>query len=51
MVDGDKFSECEEVTDDRPIRQGDIFEWLIPEDPWKLLGVVVTSCRTICYRR
>jgi len=43
MVDDHEFCECEEVTDDRPIRQGHIFEWLAPEDPWKLLGVVVTA--------
>ena len=52
MADGEAFSECEEVTDDRPIRQGDIFAWLeAPTDPWRKLGVVVTANCDIAQRK
>lgn len=38
------FSECHDVSDDRPIRQGDVFEWVSPStDPLKFLGLVVTA--------
>jgi hypothetical protein len=44
MPGGTEFSECEEITDDRPICQGDIFERLTgSEDPWGRFGVVVTA--------
>ncbi len=38
------FSEALVVTDDRPIRQGDVFEWLErTSDRWRQYGVVVTA--------
>jgi hypothetical protein len=38
------FSECCLVDDARPIRQGDIFEWLDHRnEPWMKLGIVVTA--------
>jgi hypothetical protein len=39
-----RFSECDETTDDRPLRQGDIFGWLDgPPDPLRLFGLIVTA--------
>lgn len=44
MASDAAFSEALVVTDDRPIRQGDVFEWLEnTKDPWRRLGVVVTA--------
>lgn len=44
MPDPETFSECEELTDDRPIRQGDVFAWLdAGGDAWRTLGVIVTA--------
>ena len=38
------FSECDDVTDDRPLVQGDVFEWLNRgSDPWQHFGIVVTA--------
>lgn len=39
------FSECFQVHDDRAIRQGDIFEWLLPSEDssWSKMGIVVTA--------
>ena len=38
------FSECDDVTDDRPLAQGDVFEWLErTDDPWLQFGVIVTA--------
>lgn len=38
------FSECDEVTDDKPMRQGDVFAWLsASSDPLAVLGLVVTA--------
>jgi hypothetical protein len=38
------FYECDVIEDDRPLRQGDIFSWLIPsKNPWQQYGVVVTA--------
>jgi len=38
------FPECEEITDNRPIRQGDIFRWSESGDgPYNFLGIVVTA--------
>jgi hypothetical protein len=38
------FAECDEITDDRAIRQGDIFEWLSSSsDPYRFLALVVTA--------
>jgi hypothetical protein len=49
-VDSD-FSECEEISDGRPLRQGHIFEWLKCDEPWKLLGVIVTADCDIVERK
>jgi hypothetical protein len=44
MLETAAFSECDEVTDDRPLVQGDIFEWVDRgTDPWRQFGVVVTA--------
>lgn len=44
MTDPEIFSECEALTDDRPIRQGDVFAWLNGGgDPWRTLGAIVTA--------
>jgi hypothetical protein len=46
------FAECEEITDDRAIRQGDVFEWLgSPTDPYRFLGLVVTADCDIAYAK
>ena len=38
------FSECDPLTDDRPLRQGDVFEWLgDTADCWRQLGIVITA--------
>jgi hypothetical protein len=38
------FSECIEVTDSQPLRQGDVFEWLDDSDnPYQQSGVIVTA--------
>ena len=44
-MDGPRsFSECEAITDDRPIRQGDIFRPLSPSpDPFLQHGLIVTA--------
>lgn len=37
--------ECQSILDDRPLRQGDVFEWVegYKDRPWKIYGVVVTA--------
>jgi hypothetical protein len=38
------FSECNEITDSQPLRQGDVFKWLqLGDDPWSQFGIVVTA--------
>lgn len=46
------FTECHEVGDDRPIRQGDVFQWLTPSsDPWAQFGVVITADCDIAHEK
>jgi hypothetical protein len=46
------FAECEEITDDRPIRQGDVFEWLgSSTDPYRFLALIVTADCDIAYSK
>ena len=52
--DETSFSECSEATDDLPIRQGDIFEWIgqpAEPDPWEALGVVITADCDIAFQK
>lgn len=36
--------ECDDVDDERPLRQGDVFRWLAAsDDPWQQYGLVVTA--------
>lgn len=52
MVEQPTFSECAEITDDSPIRQGDVIQWLnAEEDPWRALGVIVTADCDIAHEK
>jgi hypothetical protein len=42
-VPGAGFTECDSLTTDDPLQQGDVFEWLGPEPPWRRFGIVITA--------
>ena len=46
------FSECDDVTDDSALVQGDVFEWLErKDDPWLQFGVIVTANCDILHQK
>lgn len=46
------FSECDDVTDDSVLVQGDVFEWLErKDDPWQQFGVIVTANCDILHQK
>lgn len=46
------FSECDDVNDDSPLVQGDVFEWLErKDDPWLQFGVIVTANCDILHQK